>query len=425
MSLTNSSPESAAQAARKASRIIATLPNSTRDVALKSIHSALQSSKDEILAANAKDMSLAQSSLSSTNNSILKRLDLSGAGKYDSMLEGITSVLSLPDPIGVVDLETRLPNGLLLTRQTCPIGVLLIIFEARPEVIVNITALALKSGNAAILKGGKESTHSFTTIANVISSALSKTEIPNDAIQLVITRDAVGPLLKLNREIDLVIPRGSNELVKYCQQNARMPVLGHADGLCSIYLHSDAAEDIAIPVVLDSKINYPAACNAVETLLVHESLLETLWPRIADALLKHNVKLKCDERSRLALPRSESVLSSEPADYETEFLELTLAIKTVTSDSEAVEWINTHGSHHTDCIITNVKAVADMFMGSVDSACAFWNCSTRFADGGRFGFGTEVGISTNKIHARGPVGLEGLMIYEYRLRGEGQTVGRY
>ena len=341
--------------------------------------------------------------------------------------------------VGRVDLRTELDDGLILRRQTCPIGVLLIIFEARPEVIANIASLAVKSANAAILKGGKESTESFTAISTVISKALETTEVPNDSIQLVTTRDAIDGLLELSQYIDLVIPRGSNELVRHCQRKAYMPVLGHADGLCTIYVHSDADEDMAANVVVDSKTDYPAACNAVETLLVHEDVLDTVLPAVASALIGKGVALHCDHASKSALSKhlshdqATSLQDATEADFATEFLDLILAIRTIPSDQDqptsavdaAIEHINTHGSHHTDAIITASKQFADRFCNGVDSACKFWNCSTRFCDGMRFGFGTEVGISTNKVHARGPVGLEGLMIHEYRLAGNGQGAAMY
>lgn len=320
---------------------------------------------------------------------------------------------------------------MILSRQSCPIGVLLIIFEARPEVIANIASLAIKSGNAAILKGGKESTESFKAIATIISSALSSTRVPNDAIQLVTTRDAVDPLLRLNQYIDLVIPRGSNDLVRHCQATALMPVLGHADGLCHIYIHPDADASMSASVVRDSKTDYPAACNAVEVLLVHRSALSTVLPPVATALLEKGVSLRCDPDSLSALstslqPHLSAILQpAGPRDFDTEFLDLVIAVRTVDDEIEATRHINTHGSHHTDAILTASEAVATTFQNGVDSACVFWNASTRMADGMRFGFGTEVGISTNKIHARGPVGLEGLTIYQYRIKGAGQCAGDY
>jgi glutamate-5-semialdehyde dehydrogenase len=388
------------------------------------------------------------------SQSVLKRLDLSRPGKYEDMLKGILDVRDLPDPIGMVDLRTRLDEGLELERVSCPIGVLLIIFEARPEVIANISALAIKSGNAAILKGGKESSHSFEAIARVISQALAGTEVPSEAIQLVKTRDVIDDLLALDKYIDLVIPRGGNELVRYVKDHTKIPVLGHADGLCSVYLHKDAAQitATAVKVVVDSKCDYPAACNAAETLLVHEAVLTSVLPAVAAALLKKGVSLRCDAKSKAAL--AEALTKSEAAllqdardeDYATEFLDLIIAVKTVPGEASrpapassgdavddahdpsllaAIAHINAHSSHHTDCIVTSSAPAAEKFLSAVDSAGVYWNASTRFADGMRYGFGTEVGISTNKIHSRGPVGLEGLTIYKYKLRGTGQGAGEY
>ncbi|KAF2227665.1 Aldehyde/histidinol dehydrogenase [Elsinoe ampelina] len=436
MSLTNASPEEAARAARISSRKLAILPVSARNQALQVVHKALSDAQDEVLAANARDLEAASQLAADgkLSQSILKRLDLSRKGKYDDMLQGILDVKGLEDPLGKIDLRTELDEGLILHRQSCPIGVLLIIFEARPEVIANIASLAIKSGNAAILKGGKESTESFKAISTVISKALADTEVPNDSIQLVTTRDAVDPLLRLSEYIDLVIPRGSNDLVRHCQKEAHMPVLGHADGLCNMYIHSDADPAMAVDVVVDSKTDYPAACNSLEALLVHEAALSTVLPGVAAALLQKGVSLRCDKSSKQAL--SETLDKHQAAllqdagdkDFDTEFLDLTLAIKTIPAEGAvdvAIDHVNTHGSHHTDAVLTSSKETADYFLNAIDSACKFWNCSTRMSDGMRFGFGTEVGISTNKIHARGPVGLEGLTIYEYRIQGSGQCAASY
>ncbi|KAM3414287.1 hypothetical protein BST61_g10940 [Cercospora zeina] len=439
MSLTNASPEQAARAAKISSRALGLLTEDARNHALDAIHDALAAARDDILAANAVDLDKAKQSTANgeLNPSIYKRLDLSRKGKFDDMLQGIKDVKGLPDPVGRVDLRTELDDGLVLTRQTCPIGVLLIIFEARPEVIANIASLAVKSANAAILKGGKESTESFKIIASTIGKALEATEVPNDSIQLVATRDAIDSLLTLSQYIDLVIPRGSNQLVRHCQTKAHMPVLGHADGLCSLYIHPDAELQTAIDVVVDSKTDYPAACNAVETLLVHEEALTTILPPVAEALMAKGVTLRCDADSKSALSSAlgkDAALLQDAtdADYRTEFLDLILAIKTIkgapnpsVAIDAAIEHINTFGSHHTDAIVTKSEDVADRFCNGVDAACKYWNASTRFSDGMRFGFGTEVGISTNKVHARGPVGLEGLMIHEYRLMGNGHTAAMY
>jgi glutamate-5-semialdehyde dehydrogenase len=433
MSLTNASPLEAAQAAKSASHVLATLSAESRNDALTAIHAALTAARDDILAANARDLELARQAAADgkLSQSLVARLDLGKKGKWEDMLKGILDVRDLEDPVGRVTLRTRLDDGLELERVTCPIGVLLIIFEARPEVIANIAALAVKSGNAAILKGGKESTESFVAISRVISAALERTQVPNAAIQLVTTRDVIPELLTLDRHIDLVIPRGSNDLVRYIKTNTRIPVLGHADGLCSIYLEASVDPALAVDVIVESKTNYPAACNSLETLLVQESALTTHLPPVAAALAAKGVELRCDEASKAALEQHQppipnlSLASATERDYDTEFLSLTLAVKTVPFLTEAIAHINAHGSHHTDAILTASKEAAEAFMSGVDSAGVYWNASTRFADGTRYGFGTEVGISTNKIHARGPVGLEGLMIYKYKLRGQGQVSAVY
>jgi len=432
MSLTNASPVDAAQAAKSASHILQTLPASARNEALTAIHDGLATARDEILSANARDLELARQAAADgkLSQSLVARLDLGKKGKWEDMLKGILDVRDLDDPVGRVTLRTRLDDGLELERVTCPIGVLLIIFEARPEVIANIASLAVKSGNAAILKGGKESTESFVAISRVISAALERSRVPNGAIQLVTTRDVIPELLALDRYIDLVIPRGSNELVRYIKSNTKIPVLGHADGLCSIFLQPSADAQQAVDVIVDAKTSYPAACNALETLLVQESALSTVFPAVAEALTTKGVELRCDARSKAALQSAlpevaAKVADAQGSDYETEFLTLILAVKTVADLEEAVQHINTHGSHHTDAILTADKEHAEKFMSAVDSSGVYWNASTRFADGMRYGFGTEVGISTNKIHSRGPVGLDGLMIYKYKIRGSGHITTVY
>ncbi|CAI6100077.1 unnamed protein product [Clonostachys chloroleuca] len=429
MSLTNASPEAAASSAKTASFTLATLPASARNAALETIHAALSEAKDDILAANAKDLEAARKAAAdgSLSQALVSRLDLGKKGKWEDMLKGILDVRGLDDPIGQVQMRSQLADGLTMERVSCPIGVLLIIFEARPEVIANIASLAIKSGNSAILKGGKESTESFVAISKAISAALEKTEVPNGAIQLVTTRDAISQLLDQDRYIDLVIPRGGNELVRYIKGATKIPVLGHADGICSIYLTASADKDKAITGVVDSKTSYPAACNSVETLLVQDTALPTVLPGIAAALSEKGVSLRCDPASKAALASLSlpNIQDAVPEDYDTEHLSLTLSVKTVPSIDEAISHINAHGSHHTDAIFTSDKAEAERFMNEVDSAGVYWNASTRLADGMRYGFGTEVGISTNKIHSRGPVGLEGLTIYKYKIRGDYQPTTGY
>lgn len=335
-----------------------------------------------------------------------------------------------------IDIRRELDDDLVLTRQSCPIGVLLIIFEARPEVIINVSALAIKTGNAAILKGGKESSETFVCMAKFVQDALRSTDIPEDAIQLVTTRDAIDTLLKLDKYINLIVPRGSAELIKRCQSGSNIPVLGHADGKCHIYVHPDADPNMAASVVHDSKTHYPAACNALEVLLVHEDALETILPGIVTELLKAGVELRCDKQAKVSVDKAATQLDAtelvkaarDDVDYDTEYLDLIIAIKTLPRDQAlqaAITQINEHGSAHTDAILTSDEATATTFLNGIDSACKFWNCSTRMSDGMRFGLGTEVGISTDRVHARGPVGLEGLTIYEYRVVGKGQIAGEY
>lgn len=320
---------------------------------------------------------------------------------------------------------------MVLSRVTCPIGVLLIIFEARPEVIANISALAIKSGNAAILKGGKESSHSFAAIASIVSRALATTSVPEDCLQLVQTHDVIADLLKLDTYIDLCIPRGGNKLVRYVKNSTSIPVLGHADGICTTYLCADYPTEKAVKIIVDAKVSYPAGCNALEQLLVHEAALTTTLPVVAEALLQQGVSLRCDSASLAALKKKLDVHSAAllqeatDIDFDTEFLDLTLAIKTISDLSSAISHINTHSSHHTDAILTLDSVTAKAFLAAVDSSSVYWNTSTRMADGQRYGFGTEVGISTNKIHSRGPVGLEGLCIYKWIIVGDAQVSAEY
>ncbi|KEY68952.1 hypothetical protein S7711_04617 [Stachybotrys chartarum IBT 7711] len=429
MSLTNASPEAAASAARTASFALATLPASARNAALDAVHDALAAAKHTILAANARDLDLARKAAADgrLSHALVSRLDLGKKGKWEDMLKGILDVRDLDDPVGQVQLRTKLDDDLVMERVSCPIGVLLIIFEARPEVIANIASLAIKSGNAAILKGGKESTESFVAISQTISAALANTAVPNSAIQLVTTRDVIAQLLAQDRYIDLVIPRGSNELVRYIKDSTKIPVLGHADGLCSIYLSASADQDKAVRAIVDSKTSYPAACNSVETLLVQHAALDTLFPAVAAALAEKGVTLRCDAASKAAIASLSNVTVQDatPEDYDTEHLSLTLAVKAVSGIDDAIAHINAHGSGHTDAILTSDASEAERFMNEVDAAGVYWNASTRLADGMRYGFGTEVGISTNKIHARGPVGLEGLTIYKYKIRGDYQATANY
>lgn len=418
-----------AQRARIAANKLQYVTTQDKSVALNKIISVLADKKQEIFKANRTDKENAEILVNAgtLSASLFKRLDLEKGDKFDTMLKGVSDIDQLPDPTGQITYSCKLDEGLELYRVTCPVGVLLVIFEARPEVVVNISSLAIKSGNAVILKGGKESILSLAALSTAIQSALADTVIPPDAIQLVETREEIKALLELDKYIDLVVPRGSNSLVKYIQSNTRIPVLGHADGLCSVYVDKDADIDKAVRVVVDSKINYPAACNAAETLLVNRSILSTHLIPITTALQKANVKLHLDSESLSHLPSIDSSLIKEcvAEDFDTEFLDLEIAVKVVGDVEEAIQHINSHGSKHTDAIVTENEQVAKRFMQGVDAAGVYWNASTRFADGFRYGFGAEVGVSTNKTHARGPVGLEGLIIYKYKLYGNGHIVEEF
>ncbi|KAK6903930.1 glutamate-5-semialdehyde dehydrogenase [Kwoniella mangroviensis CBS 10435] len=426
--------EAIAKAARTAFEQSQLVDVSERDLALRAIREVLEEKKDEVLKANKADMEAAEGLLSQgkLSKSLVSRLDLSRPGKFDAMLQGISDVASLPVPTGQVTFAKEIGPGLDLHRVTCPIGVLLVIFEARPEVVVNIAALAIKSGNAAILKGGKESLRTATILSQLIAEALSKTSIPPTFIQSVSTRSEISSLLAQDRYIDLVMPRGGNELVRSIQNNTRIPVMGHADGICAVYVDQSAVEEKALRVVVESKTDYMAACNAAETLLIHSSLLPTLWPKLASELMKNNVCLRCDPSTLSAIQdipeSSKFVTASTEEDYHTEFLGPTLAVKTVDNVNEAVKHINSHSSHHTDSIITEDEKSMSIWCKGLDSANCYVNASTRFADGTRYGLGTEVGISTGKTHARGPVGLDGLVIYKYMMRSrndKGSTIADY
>ncbi|OVF07211.1 putative glutamate-5-semialdehyde dehydrogenase [Clavispora lusitaniae] len=421
--------EQIARNANQAFGILKTLSNEERSSALKEIHDALNDAKDEILAANKVDMEAAEKN--SLSSSLIKRLDLSKNGKYEAMLQGILDVAALADPVGKTTLAKKLDEGLNLCRVTAPLGVLLIIFESRPEVIANISALAIKSGNCAILKGGKESYQTFKAISSVINKTLTeKTQVPECAIQLIQSREEVGDLLAQDKYIDLVIPRGSNALVRNIKENTKIPVLGHADGICSIYVDKDADLDKACRIVVDSKTNYPAGCNAVEQLLIHKDIVSdrTKLEKLLSSLTDAEVTLHVVEEIQNSLSNKVNpkfVVAADKDSFDKEFLSFDIAVKPVSDVNEAISHINEHSSKHTDCIISENKEAADTFLKGVDSAGVYWNCSTRFADGFRYGFGTEVGISTNKIHARGPVGLEGLMSYQYQLKGNGHIASEY
>ena len=397
-----------AKNAKEASLKIADLSTEIKNKALTKIADKIESAKDEIFEANKIDLELAQKLVDNgkLSKSTFNRLVFSET-KMRDMVAGIRDVAKLEDPINKKLLVRELDSDLTLYKVSCPIGVLGIIFEARPDVIAQISSLAIKSANAVILKGGKESINTNKKILSVINSALSEIEeFPENVVQQIFTHDEVNEMLKCDKYINLIIPRGSNKLVRFIKDNTRIPVLGHADGICHILVDESADLDMAIKVVTDAKTQYPSACNAVETLLIHKNFAHK------DELLA-------------SLQLSEIQLIAEPESWAHEYGDKILAFKTVDSVDEAIEHINTYGSGHTDSIITKNIENAEKFMNKVDSAGVYFNASTRFADGFRYGFGAEVGISTNKTHARGPVGLEGLTIYKYKLIGNGNIVGDY
>lgn len=421
--MTTPNIEDVARRAKEASWELAGLDGSTRDRALESVLESLTERRDAILADNQADMDEAAKLVAKgeLTEPLRKRLDLSG-DKYETVLEGIRDLLKLPDPVGCVDLARRLDDGLELYRVTCPIGVLGIIFESRPDAAVQIATLAIKSGNAVLLKGGREAARSNAALVDAIRAGLEKAGVSPDAVQNLTTREEVRAMLDLDQWIDLVIPRGSNELVRSIMDNTRIPVLGHADGICAVYVDRQADLDKAVRVVVDSKTQYPAVCNATETLLVHVDVAQTFLPALGAKLDELGVEAHADDRAGKHLA---SAKAATEEDWKSEYLDLVLAVRVVDSLEEAVDHINHYGSHHTDAIVTEDSNAADFFFARVDSAGVYHNASTRFADGFRYGFGAEVGVSTCKTHARGPVGLEGLVIYKYRLLGDGHRVADY
>lgn len=387
-----------AQLAKKDSAWLSALDTKARNNALMKIAEALESSKDAIFKANKEDLDNAVKA--EIPAPILARLKFDES-KLSSCVQGIRDLIGLEDPLNKILLKRQLDEGLVLTKITCAIGVIGVIFESRPDALVQISSLCVKSGNCAILKGGSEAAHTNRILFDTIHHAGVEAGLPEHFLTLVEDRAGIAELLGCHDYIDLIIPRGSNEFVQYIMANSKIPVMGHADGICHIYVAEDADIDMALKIIEDSKTQYAAACNAVETLLVNEQIYDNLVSRITD-------KIELRE-----------------GDFNKEYLDWIMTVKKVSGLQEAIESINANGSHHTDCIITTDAAKADEFMRYVDSAGVYWNCSTRFADGFRYGFGAEVGISTGKLHARGPVGLDGLVTYKYKLAGNGQIVGDY
>ena len=407
-----------AQATRQAARQLAVLPTEARNQAIEAIAQAIEAATPEILEANAADCQAAEAD--GIPKPLYNRLKLD-ATKLKAAIDGVRDVKKLHDPVGTVQMHRELDEGLILKRITCPVGVVGIIFEARPDALIQITSLAIKSGNGVILKGGKEAIRSCETLVKVIHQALSATAIDPAAVQLLTTREETIALLQLDEYIDLIIPRGSNSFVRFVQENTRIPVLGHADGICHLYIDQAADIQKAVDITVDAKTQYPAVCNAIETLLIDSSIAPTFLPLATAALQKRHVELRGDEQTRAIV----DMAAATEADWSTEYSDLILSIKVVDSLEDAINHINTYGSRHTDAIVTEDKVVADTFLAQVDSANVFHNCSTRFADGFRYGFGAEVGISTQKMPPRGPVGLEGLVTYKYKVTGNGHIAANY
>ncbi len=410
--------EEIARQTQIAARQLALLSTAAKNEATEAIAAELEKSAPEILAANQVDCEAAI-----TNNipkPLLARLKLSET-KLTGAIAGVRNVAKLKDPVGAIQIHRELDEGLILKRITCPVGVIGAIFEARPDALIQIATLAIKSGNGVILKGGSEAINTCLALIKAIHRGLSKSQVSPQAVQLLTTRAEIKALLALDEYVDLIVPRGSNAFVRYVQENTRIPVLGHADGICHVYIDRSARIDKAIKITVDAKVQYPAACNAIETLLVHQDIAAEFLPKIAARLAKEGVELRADRAARELIAVSQATES----DWSTEYNDLILAVKVVESLDLAIAHINQYGSKHTDAIVTEDDDAAANFLDRVDAANVFHNCSTRFSDGFRYGFGAEVGISTQKMPPRGPVGLEGLITYKYQVTGVDHIAANY
>lgn len=406
-----------AQLAKAAAIKMAALDGATKNKALAAIIDALQTNIEAIVKANQQDLDQAGSE--GLAAPLLKRLRFDES-KIKEACTGLQSLIQLPDPVGVTLSALELDQGLELYKVSRPIGVIGVIFESRPDALVQISSLCLKSGNAVLLKGGSEAARTNRILADIITAAAGKT-LAQGWLGLLETRADVTEMLSMDQYIDLIIPRGSNAFVKHIMDNTHIPVLGHADGICHVYIHADADPEMAVRIAVDSKCQYVAVCNAAETILVHESCAADILPNLKVRLEEKNVEIRGCEATRKII----DVKAATDQDWATEYLDLIVSIKVVPDLDAAVDHINRYGSGHTDVIVTTDRNQAVQFMNRVDSADLFWNASSRFSDGFRFGLGAEVGISTNKIHARGPVGMEGLLIYQWRLMGDGHVVADY
>ncbi len=408
-----------AKTTRQAAQKSAVLSTEAKNQAIEAVAQALEKAAPKIIAANQLDCRIAKTD--GIAKPLYNRLKMDEA-KLKSAIAGLRNVATLTDPVGMIQIHRELDAGLILKRITCPLGVVGVVFEARPDAVIQISALAIKSGNGVILKGGKEATNSCQELVTAIRQGLSTTSVNPDAVQLLTTREETLELLKLDQYVNLIIPRGSNSFVRFVQENTQIPVLGHAEGICHVYVDKFADIQKAVAITIDAKTQYPAACNAAETLLVHTDIATKFLPEVFPELEKRQVELRGDVATQQILP---SVKVATDLDWATEYSDLILSVKVVNSLEEAIAHINTYGSGHTDAIITEDEKAAQTFLAQIDAAGVFHNCSTRFSDGFRYGFGAEVGISTQKMPPRGPVGLEGLVTYKYQIVGNGHIAATY
>jgi len=412
--------------ARRAAHVLAAISGERRNEALIAAAAAIEARSAEILAANEKDCAAAQKAVEAgkMSRAMFARLRTTERGIAE-MAARVREVAALPDPLHRRMTAMELDDHLVLYKETCPLGVIGVIFESRPDVVPQIASLTLKSGNAVCLKGGVEAAETNAALVSIWRDALSAfPDIPADSVVLFHTREDVAKILTLHEEIDLIVPRGSNEFVRYVTEHSRIPVLGHGEGICHVYVHEDADLQKAFDVALDSKVQYPAACNALETLLVHKDIAARFLPQMVSQFRAAGVEVRGCARTAV-FAGEEEVIPATEGDWKKEYSDLIVSIKVVDGVNEAIDHINRYGSRHTESIVTESHDVAARFMEFVDAAGVFQNASTRFSDGFRYGLGAEVGISTGKLHARGPVGLEGLTTYKYKLFGEGQTVASY
>jgi glutamate-5-semialdehyde dehydrogenase len=408
--------------ARAAARLLARLGSAEKNAGLEAMAAELLAAEPEILEANAKDLASAREA--GLSNAMIDRLTLNPT-RLQAMADGIHQVAALPDPVGETIRDWTRPNGLRISKVRVPIGVIGIIYESRPNVTSDAAVLCTKTGNATILRGGSESIHSNIAIAAALSRGGVKAGLPEDAILLVpvTDREVVRLLCQMDKYLDVIVPRGGKGLIETVVSHARMPVIKHYDGICIIYVDQDADLEMAREIVLNAKVQRPGVCNAIETVLVHREVAPKFFEGTGRALLEKGVQLRCEPRALEAAQNlgCEQVKPAQEEDFRTEFLDLILAAKVVDDVDEAIAHIEEHGSHHSDGIVTRDEATAERFLQEVDSATVYWNASTRFTDGGEFGFGAEIGISTDKLHARGPMALEELTTYKYLLRGNGQV----